>query len=88
MLSSQKVYAEYKKSLKSNDFEGHFLLCSYKMIYFRFAPIGSKLVSIEAVCYEHYDKKLSAQKFDFYYVIRVFERFWGQRSNQKIALKT
>ena len=57
------------------------------MSYFRFGPIGSKLVLIEAVCCQDDKKKLSAKKIDFYYVKRVFERFWGQRSNQKIALQ-
>ena len=42
--------------MKSNDFEGHFLLCPYKMSYFRFGPIGSKLVLIEAICCQDYKK--------------------------------
>ena len=45
--------------LKSNYIKGHFLLSPFKMSYFRFGPIGWKLISVEAVCCQDYKKKLS-----------------------------
>ena len=54
------------------NFEGHFFLCPYKMSYFRFGPIGSKLVWIEVICSQDYKKKLSAEKVDFNYALGRF----------------
>ena len=62
--------------MKWNDFEGDFLLCPYKMSYFQFGLIGSKLVLIEVICCQDHLKKLSAQKIDFYDPFKGNFLFW------------
>ena len=49
ILSTKIVVVGILISKVRVNFEGHFLLCPYKMSYFRFGPIGSKLVLIEAL---------------------------------------